>query len=46
MKISHKQKVKMARKMMHPLEIKGGVSIWDSYVWNLRKVAIKKRLKK
>jgi hypothetical protein len=46
MKLTRKQKIRMARKMMHPQEIKDGVSIWDSWQWNLRKVAIKKRLEK
>ena len=34
--MKHKQKVKMARKMMSQEELKNHVSIFDSKVWNAR----------
>lgn len=36
MRLKHKKKVKMARKMMSREEIKRGVNIFDSEAWNNR----------
>lgn len=46
MKLSHKQKVKMARKMRTRFEIKMRVPIFTSRAWILRSAAIQARLKK
>lgn len=35
-KLTHKQKVRMARKMMTPEEIRNHVSIWESAAWLAR----------
>jgi len=49
MKLTHKQKVKMARKMRTLWELKkrsGRVSIFQTRAWEKRKKAIQERIKK
>lgn len=45
-KLTRKEKVKLARRLMTPGEIKRGVSIWQSKGWMMRKLVILKRLDK
>ena len=40
----HAKKVKEARKMLSPLEVKLGVSKWDSKAWQDRKEARQKKV--
>jgi hypothetical protein len=37
--MTHKQKVKKAKRMMTPGEVRASVSIFDSKAWNARKKA-------
>ena len=41
--MNHQQKVKLARSMMTPAEIREGVSIWNSYGWTKRADARRKK---
>jgi hypothetical protein len=43
-KASHKRKIKMARRMMSPDEIKAGVPVFDSFRWRVRKFGIIRRI--
>jgi len=44
--MNHKQKIKMARKMITRKELKNKVPIFMSKEWNKRKKVIEKRIKK
>jgi hypothetical protein len=46
MKLKHKQKVLMAKKMLTKQERKDNVSIFDSHAWKNRKESIEKRINK
>ena len=46
MKLTHKQKVKMARKMRTKLEIENRTPIFETEAWEARKKAIWERLKR
>ena len=43
---THKEKVKIARKLMTPFENKIGVSKWDSVAWRKRKEVIRSRVER
>jgi len=36
MGLNHKQKIKLARKMMSQKEIRRGISMWQSKAWTMR----------
>lgn len=38
-RLTHKQKVRLARRMITLKEIRAGVSIWDSKAWQARRAA-------
>lgn len=44
MRITHKRKIKMARKMLTQLEIMRHVNLFDSAAWLKRKAAIRERV--
>ena len=46
MKLTHKQKVKLAHKLRTPQELRDKVSIWLSKGWSARQEAIKNRVEK
>ena len=46
MKTTHKEKVKLARKLITPQERKWGVALFGSKAWTLRALAISKRIMK
>lgn len=45
-KMSHRQKVHLARKLRTPDEIKNNIPIFDSVGWEKRKVARENKIKK
>lgn len=45
-KLSRKEKVKLARRLLTLGELRRGVSIWSSKAWMMRKMFILKRLDK
>ncbi len=46
MKLNHKQKVKLAKRLRTREEIKRKVSIWLTKAWEKRKMAIQKKIEK
>ena len=46
MKMTHKKKTKMARKMRTQQEIKNRISIFQSEAWEKRKESIKEKVEK
>lgn len=44
--MTHKQKVALARRLLTPAELKGGVPKFNSRGWTMRKMAIKQRVEK
>ena len=46
MRMSHRQKVKLAKKLRTPNELIMRVSLWSTRAWEIRKKGIKERVEK
>jgi len=44
--ITHKEKIRIARKLISPIERQIGLSIWDSAGWRKRKDIIRARVER